>query len=410
MSKRIKVLFVTDDIRFKSGVGIQAYMLMKGLLRTGDYEIVSIAGSLVQQSSDPIMYEGIRLYPSGGNGYGDSALLKSVIQRERPDITVFFSDPRFFVYAFTIDNEIRPYTKFVFYHTWDNEPFPAYNKVWYSACDRIVMLSRFSYELMKSNGVDVEFAPHGGDPSEFYPLELEEVEEAKKVIFKNMPTQSYNFVIFYNNRNTYRKRTSDIIIAFRRFWKKHPDSVLIMNTGLIEKEGNDLMMVLKQVEPSEAPIIINQQQLSTSDLNKFYNISDVTLNIAYNEGFGLSCMESLLAETPNIAVATGGLTEQMTDGKQEFGILLKPTVRTLFGIVGNPYIYQDYVSLEAIEDALEQAYNLKKEDKWKQRGMAGRDHIIRNYHINKTVETWDKILKDVFVTPSKFERYTVTTI
>jgi len=406
--KRIKVLFVTDDIRQKSGVAIQAYMLMKGLLKTGEYEIVSIAGSLVPQNPNPVTFEGIRLYPTS-DGYGNPNLLKTVIQKERPAITVFFSDPRFFVYAFTLDNEIRPFTKFVFYHTWDNEPFPAYNKTWYSACDRIVMLSRFSYEMMRNNGVDCDFAPHGGDPSEFYPLEPQEVQAAKDIMFKNLPEKP-DFVVLYNNRNIARKRTSDVVIAFRRFWTKHPKSVMLMNTIAVDRDGNDLGMLLKQVEPNAAPIIINQNKITSADLNKFYNVADITMNVAYNEGFGLSCMESLLAGTPNIAVATGGLTEQMTDGKQEFGVLLQPTVKTLFGMVGNPYIYQDFTSVEAIELALEKVYELSKTGALKELGLAGREHIIQNYHTNKTVAAWDKILKDTLTAPSKFQRYSVTTL
>jgi len=406
--KRVKILFVTDDIRLKSGVAIQAYLLMKGLLKTGEYDIVTLAGSLVPQNPNPITFEGIRVYPTG-DGYGNANLLKTIIQKERPDVTVLFSDPRFFVYAFTMDNEIRQHTKLVFYHTWDNAPFPEFNKTWYSACDKIVMLSKFSYELMKGGGVDVDFAPHGGDPSEFYPLEDKELLEVEDSLFKNFPTKP-DFVVLYNNRNIARKRISDVVIAFRRFWLTHPKSVLIMNTVAVDRDGNDLGMLLKQVEPNKAPIIINQSKISSTDLNKFYNVADVTMNVAYNEGFGLSCMESLLAGTPNIAVSTGGLTEQMTDGKQVFGVLLEPTVRTLFGVVGNPYIYQDLTSIDDIEEALNKAYEMKKTGELRERGLAGREHIIQNYHTNKTVAAWDRILKDTVAMESKFKRYTVTTI
>lgn len=406
--KRTKILFVTDDVREKTGVGIQAKMLMKGLLKTGEYEVVSLAGSIRPHDPKPVMFEGIKLYPSS-DGYGNPGLLKAIIQQEKPEITVLFSDPRFFTYAFIMDNEIRQHTKLVFYHTWDNDPFPAYNKVWYSACDKVVMLSRFSYELMKAGGVDVAFAPHGGDPTEFYPLEPEEIEEAKRVMFGKFPTKP-DFIVLYNNRNTFRKRTADVIVAFRRFWRTHPNSVLLMNTAPVDVDGFDLGMIMKQVEVNAAPVVINSGKVSVTDLNKFYNVADVTMNIAYNEGFGLSCMESLLAGTPNIAVATGGLTEQMVcaNGATN-GILLHPTVRTLYGVVGNPYINQDWVSVEAIQDAMEEAYELKKAGKLAPLGMQGREHIIKTYHTDNTIRAWDTILKEVQSTPSKLERVALHT-
>lgn len=407
--KRTKVLFVTDDIRQKTGVGIQAYMLMKGLMKSGEYEIVSIAGGIIPQDPKPVMFEGIKLYPTS-DGYGNPSLLKGIIQREKPEITVMFSDPRFFIYAFVMDNELRESTKLVFYHTWDNGPFPAFNKVWYSACDRVVMLSRFSYELLRDGGVPVDFAPHGGDPSEFYPLEPDEVQEARKVMFSKL-AYSPDFVVFYNNRNTHRKRTADVVVAFRRFWKTHPKSLLLMNTAAIDREGFDLGMIMKQVEVNDAPVIINGAKVTASDLNKFYNIADVTMNVAYNEGFGLSCMESLLAGTPNIAVATGGLTEQMTcDDGAVNGILLQPTAKTLFGVVGNPYIYQDWTGIDAVEDALNQAYEMKKTGELQRRGLQGREHMIKNYHTNDTVRRWDSIIKDVLATESKYERVVLHTM
>jgi glycosyltransferase involved in cell wall biosynthesis len=406
--KRTKILFVTDDIREKTGVGIQAYMLMKGLLKSGEYEIVTIAGSIRPQDPRPVMFEGIKVYPTA-DGYGNPSLLRAVIGQEKPEITVLFSDPRFFTYAFIMDDEIRKHTKLVFYHTWDNRPFPAYNKVWYAACDQVVMLSKFSYDLMKDNGVDVMFAPHGGDPTEFYPLEPEEVEAIRSNVFGKLPTKP-EFVLFYNNRNTFRKRTADIVVAFRRFWQTHPDSVLIMNTAAVDAEGFDLGMIMKQVERNAAPVIINSSKVSVSDLNRFYNLADVTLNVAYNEGFGLSCMESLLAGTPNIAVSTGGLTEQMVcDDGAVNGILLQPTVRTLFGVVGNPYINQDWTSVEDIQAAMEEAYTLKAAGKLRGLGLQGREHIIKNYHTDNTIAAWKQVLTSVLAKPSTFKSWVVHT-
>ena len=406
--RKIKILVVADDPRIPSGVGTQTYKLIKGLQKLGEYDISCIAGSLIPGQPPVVGWEGFKLYPVG-NGYGDPNVLRNVIQQEKPDITILFSDPRFFTWAFSMDNEIREVTKLVFYHTWDNEPFPHFNMPWYSACDKIVMLSKFSYTLMKNNGVDCECITHGGDPSEFYRLEDSEIEAMRAKMFKNLPEKP-EVVFFYNNRNITRKRTTDVVIAFRRFWAKHPKSVLLMNTAAVDRDGNDLPSVLRFVEPNLAPIVINQSKLPSAELNKLYNVADATLNVAFAEGFGLSCMESLLAETPGICVQTGGLTEQMTDGKDVFGILMPPEVRTCFGVPGNSYIYQDLVDIDTLVRAMEEAYAKVKDGSWQTLGAKGREHIVKNYHINSTVKLWDGLLKSVHESPSSFKTHEVQTL
>jgi glycosyltransferase involved in cell wall biosynthesis len=50
-------------------------------------------------------------------------------------------------------------------------------------------------------------------------------------------------------------------------------------------------------------------------LGFMYNMADCTINISDAEGFGLSYIESLSCGTPIIVNMTGGLQEQVTDGK-----------------------------------------------------------------------------------------------
>ena len=50
--------------------------------------------------------------------------------------------------------------------------------------------------------------------------------------------------------------------------------------------------------------------MNHKNLIYLYNIADVTVNMASNEGFGLSGAESLIAGTPIINNVTGGLQDQ----------------------------------------------------------------------------------------------------
>lgn len=419
--KKIKLLVVSDDIRSSSGVGIQCRKLLQGLNKTGRYSIVEIAGSLIPQPPSPIMFEGIKLYPTS-DGYGNQQLLRTVMNLETPDIVLVFSDPRFFEYLFVMDNEIRSKAKLILYHTWDNAPFPKFNLPWYSACDRIVMLSDFSHKLMSQNGVKCDLIQHGFDPSEFYPLPPEVVSLERAKIINQAKNPNIDFIIFWNNRNMMRKRPGDLIQAFKTFSKIYPNSLLVMHTNPNDPEGTNLIAIIEEVDPCDSPIMVSSQKITSEQLNILYNISDVSINIAFSEGFGLCVGESLLTGTPVVATRTGGMTEQMStltqipeihniDGKgceshteeTHFGILLDPEVRNMYGHQAAPYIYGDYVSEEQIVSSLSTIRSLKS--KYITLGEEGREHIIQNFHINSTVDKWDKLLQEEYQKESSYTSY-----
>jgi glycosyltransferase involved in cell wall biosynthesis len=398
-----------------SGVGIQSNKFLRGLNKTGLYDIVHIAGSLYQQNPTPIIYEGIKIYPIS-TPYGDPQTLKQILHLEQPDIILAFSDPRFYEYLFMMDDAIRKDSKLIFYHTWDNEPFPKFNLPWYEACDEIVMLSEFSHKLLLDNGVSCHCITHGFDPSEFYILPKEIVDAERKKIFEMAGSPNAKFLIFWNNRNITRKRPGDVLMAFKRFSETHPDSVLFMNTEPLLPEGTNLPQVYEDLNISQygGKVVFNFNKLQTPALNVIYNAADATLTITHSEGFGLCVGESLMAGTPVIATRTGGIPEQMSrkseQGEEVFGILMDPDVRHLFGVPGAPYIYQDYVSFNTIEKALATAYDLAQHGKWKPLGEAGREFVIRNYHTNQVVDNWHKLLQEVASTPSMYKAWKLHTL
>lgn len=400
--KKTKLLWISDDIRLLSGVSIQSKKLLEGLNRTGRYDVVEIAGSLIPQPQQPVLFNNIKLYPTS-DGYGNPNMLRYVLQQEKPDITVAFSDPRFFIWLFTMDNEVRPLSRFLFYHTWDNAPFPKFNLPWYYACDRIVMLSKFSHALMTGSGLKADCVPHGMDPTEFYPLTPEQRQTERQNILKTSPNPNATFVLFWNNRNISRKRPADIMQIFKQFHVRHPDSVLIMNTSPVDKDGTDLISVYVDTIGSEVPILFNFQQVESNRLNALYNVADVTLNIAFNEGFGLCVAESLCAGTPVIVTQTGGMGEQVKTEEGPAGALLEPVVQEMFGIPGMAYIYRDYVSYAQTLQALENAYEETRKGTWKTVcGQRGRDHIIQNYHIDSTIRKWDELIQEELAKPSTY--------
>ena len=142
--------------------------------------------------------------------------------------------------------------------------------------------------------------------------------------------------------------------------------MLLLHTDPIDENGTNLPAVINALCPDYRVSFTNKRMLTTKELNYLYNLSDVTANIASNEGFGLSTAESLMAGTPIIVNVTGGLQDQCgftkdngeyltehdyTDNMQtnadryfkEHGSWCTPVfpaVRTLQGSVPTPYIFE----------------------------------------------------------------------
>jgi glycosyltransferase involved in cell wall biosynthesis len=394
-----------------SGIAIQTQKVLTGLVENG-WEVVQIGFSRLPHPPQPVMYKGIKIYPiRNTSGYQDAFTFRDIMQRERPDILWVFNDPRFFTWLFEMDSEIRPKVKIVYWHLWDNEPYPKFNNKWYNCCDEIVTIARFSHNLLNSAGISNVFIPHGLNGKEFYKLPPTKRTQKRKELLVKSGMPDCEFIVFANNRNFERKRLPDTVLAFKRFAKRHPRSMLFLHTDIIDPGGIDLQRFIKDVEPGNECIVFRSGQLVTDLVNDAYNLSDVYVTNPYNEGFGLSVGEALLAETPVIATPTGGITEQLQgeDGTV-FGIKLPIDVKSIFGTLSDPYIFRDFSSVESIENALEEAYKQFRKPTWQQLGKLGRAHILKNYSEELMVQKWCEFLPTVLEKPKTYKRFELITL
>jgi len=407
----IKLLMVADDIRYFSGVANQARMLLKGLLSTGNYEIMEIGSSTYKHPPKLVEFEGIQILPTVD--HDDPNIFRSALLSFKPDVVVVFGDPRFFHRLFLLDRDIRTSAKFILWHAWDNAPVPYFNRKFYESVDQLVMISNFSYQLIKpfaERFVPIDFIPHGYDSQEFFPLPVEERNKEINTLLNVVGFKALDkpFFVGWNNRNQDRKRPGTVLEAFGKFQQTHPDALLLLHTLPKTIEGIDIITFLEEtaIAPSSS-VIFFPAILPSQAMNSFYNIADVTLNIAFNEGFGLSVGESLTAGTPGIVVSTGGMSEQMTDGKQVFGELLPPSLRNLSGTVAEPYLYCDYVSVDEIVSALERVYNNKDRQAL---GLAGREFITRTYSKDMMIAKWNDLLQKLLTTPTTYVPFSLTKV
>jgi glycosyltransferase involved in cell wall biosynthesis len=424
--KKKKILLLSDDIRMFSGIATQGKEMILGTV--DQYDWVQIAGSIkhpekgkvIDISGDVQKETGVedadvKLYPT--DGYGNPDLLREVIARENPDAILHFTDPRFWGWLYQMEHELRQEIPLMYLNIWDDLPDPKWNEPFYRSCDLLMAISKQTYGINRRICNDyedwqIQYVPHGM-ANKFYPIdekheEAEELAKYRKHIFGDADP---DFVLMVSNRNIRRKNMSDIILAYKEFCdgltpEQAQKCALYLHTQAIDNNGTDLLAVVENC-CAEYPVYISAGHCDTKSLNYLYNIADVTINLASNEGFGLTTCEGLAAGTATIVNVTGGLQDQCgfklngkhitADDYVEFGSLhdkfkwlpklgkelthgpwvypVWPRARSLKGSVPTPYIFDDTVAYEDVIPALQYFYGLEREQR-KQLGQQGRDFVM----------------------------------
>ena len=174
MTKKIKVLTLSDHPLSPSGVGSQTKYVIQALLATGRYSVLSFGGAMKHINYQPITVdpygEDWKIFPV--DGYGTPEMIRGVMQTEKPDILWFMTDPRFFGWLWQMENEIRPNIPMVYYHVWDNKPYPMFNRDFYLSNDFIATISKVTDDIVKnvSPEVDRKYVPHAVNSDIFKPV------------------------------------------------------------------------------------------------------------------------------------------------------------------------------------------------------------------------------------------------
>lgn len=407
--KKLKIVTMSDHPLVSSGVGTQTKYIIEGLLATGRYQFISLGGAMRHEDYRPQRVdqwgEDWTIYPV--DGYGDENLLRELMDVEKPDAIWFMTDPRFFMWLFNMSDEIRDRgIPLLYYHVWDNYPVPKFNKSLYHSCDFIGCISKLTHDIVCQLGCKEfsDYIPHAVNKDIFRPFSKEDILQHKE---KALGPNKDKFVIFYNSRNARRKMTSDVVKVFKMFLDEcnaHDKAFLLMHTDPFDQEGANLIEVATMLGLRHDQIAFSNGRVPPEQVAVFYNIADVTMNISNNEGFGLSCLESLSSGTPVIVNQTGGLQDQVVDENgKEFGVLVKPATKSLTGSQQIPYILDDRNSDEDLIAALKKMFEMTWDDR-KALGQEAREWTLRTFSMEQLVGKWDEALTK-YVTRFKEKGY-----
>jgi glycosyltransferase involved in cell wall biosynthesis len=286
----------------------------------------------------------------------------------------------------------------LYYHVWDCEPTPHYNRPYYESCDYIGCISKLTHNIIKDVGLGhiAEYIPHAVDTNIFKPLSQEEVMKEKiRILGEN---RKDSFVVFYNSRNARRKMTSDVVRLFKQFAdmvgdKEGEKCFLLMHTDPHDPEGANLFAVCELLGLKPSQITFSREKVQPELMNKLYNISDITIALSNNEGWGLSLTESLAAGVPIVCNYTGGMRDQVRDEDgNAYGIGIIPATRSMTGSQQIPYIFDDRNADEDVIAALVEMYNMSKQD-YEDLSKKCRERAVRDFHVDRMVNQWDVALE-----------------
>jgi glycosyltransferase involved in cell wall biosynthesis len=399
LSTKIKILTLSDHPLSPSGVGTQTKYVCEALLNTGRYSIISFGGAIKHDN-----YQAVQVDPYGEDwrilpvdGYGTQEQIRSILRTEKIDAIWIMTDPRFWGWLWDIENEIRPMCPIVYYHVWDNYPYPYFNKKYYISNDHIATISKVSDDIVRTVApeVDCTYIPHAVNGDFFKPLTVEQIEKLRNDNLKEEDREKV--VFFWNNRNARRKQSGTLIWWFKEWLDKrdlHDKAQLLMHTDPKDPNGQDLYAIINQLDLSQRQVLFSTHKIAPDKLAALYNIVDCTINISDAEGFGLATLESLSCGTPIIANMTGGLQEQVTDGTEWFGIPINPTSKSIIGSQDVPYIYEDRTSKQQFMAALDKMYYMTPEAR-RAMGNKGRSHVLKNYNFDTFKEQWVSLMDSV---------------
>jgi glycosyltransferase involved in cell wall biosynthesis len=353
------------------------------------------------------------VYPT--NGYGTPEIIRQLIEIEKPDALMMMTDPRYYIWLFQMEHEIRIKIPIIYLNIWDDLPYPMYNKQFYESCDTLLAISKQTENINrvvlgeKAKSKIIKYVPHGINETIFYPIHQDNPEyltlqEFKKQLFGN---RKFDFTAIWNSRNIRRKSTPDILLAWKLFIDELPEDkakkcALVLHTQPIDENGTDLPAVCEMLfgYQEKYNIIFSAGRLSPQQMNLLYNSIDVDILISSNEGWGLSLTEAMMCGKPIIASVTGGMQDQMRfeDEKgewikftEEFGsnhrgkykkcgkwaFPVFPSNISLVGSVPTPYIFDDRVAPEDVAKQINKVYEITPEKRFKL-GEAARKWVTSN--------------------------------
>lgn len=379
----MKILWWSNCPFTHTGYGRQTKEITALLQQMGhEVAIQSLFGLL----GGTLNWNGITIYPAQQHPLGVD-VIGSNARHFGADVVVSLYD----VWAFP------PNVRRMFDPPWiamipvDGAPVSPFIQAQVGPAEYPVAFSRFAERELQKVGIQCDYIPLGVDCDVFSPGGKE---FARATL--GLPQDAYMVTMVAANKGLPpRKSWPEALAAFAKFHQRHPETLLYLHTTkepfAPRKEGiylEDLASALKI--PHQAIVFADQEALAVGvpdeELAMIYQASDVFLNPAMGEGFGLPIVEAQACGCPVITQDCSAMSELIFNG-----IAIEP-LQPMW-IPQLSYWWQT-ASIERIDEALECIYQWPGGERY-DRAIHGISRVA-NYNWPVVVERfWKPFLEKV---------------
>lgn len=211
----------------------------------------------------------------------------------------------------------------------------------------LATMSEWGQEMLREAGFKAHYLPHGVNTNVFRYSRDKAARE-----LHGIPDDAFLVTMVAANKGVPpRKGWPEAFQAVAELQRRHPDVWMYCHTNPTESEGGpNLWKLAAQCGMNTEQVrLLNPAHwflgLDDTDVAKFYAMSDVLLNPAYGEGFGIPILEAQAVGTPVVVGSNSAQTEIIFNG---------------IGVSGDqmwiPYTWWNVPRVDGIVDALEHYY------------------------------------------------------
>ena len=375
--RKLRILWQSNSPWSKSGYANQTFELLTRFIADG-WPIA--CSSFYGLGGGIIDYKGIKCYPGMNDAYGSDAAVNHA-KHFKADIVIPFQD------SWTMNPQfLKQLPRYMPYVPVDSDPCPPMVLERMKIAYRIITYSNFGRQALADRGYYSDMIPHGVDTEIFKPKDKAEVRKK----FGLKPDDLVFGMIAMNKDNPSRKSFQEVLEAFAKFLKEHPNAKLFIHSLLDFPNGFPIAQYAQFLGIDKSihylppyDVVLTLEHNDVADLT---NCFDVLLCPSTSEGFGMPITEALSCEVPVIATDFTSMSELIVPGKT--GLL----TRVLYKRYAPQLAYVGHPDANDLYDNMEKILRMDL----KKMGKEGRKYMLENYDINKIVqEKWIPLFLEV---------------
>lgn len=295
-----------------SGYGTQTAVWTKKLVEMGHEVFISTFWGL---NGAPTAWDGITVLPGFGGNYC-SPSLQAHARHIQPDLVVTLGD------VWVLDPNVLRELPLAHWLPADTRPMSHADRgVVEAGGASLIAMSKFGRERFRDAGFGNSlYVPHALDFGTW------RIPGDKAALRAQHGIGPDTFVIGVNaaNNDAIRKAPAEMFLAFAKFLRSRPDTIMMLHTAVHCDGGQDLEFLAELLGITDRIKVVDQYRynaglIQPSDLAEWYGCLDVLCAATYGEGFGIPIVEAKCCGVPVITTDASAMAELNPDGIQVSG-------------------------------------------------------------------------------------------